>query len=246
MVGWDFSRLDGRLTADEPEWDFNTMCVDAMTGALSVLDIGTGGGERLVALCERLGDSRPPRLVATEGWTPNVALAQQRLQPAGIEVIEYDAEGGEPMPFSNGLFDVVMSCHEFFDAIDVARVLQPGGVVLTQQVHGRDAEELRHWFGGQPVYPDATLEHDIAAATAAGLVVEVQGEWTGHMSFSDAEALVEYMGLVPWNVPNFTVEEHILTLTDLDASRPITVSQHRYWYRARKPAQYDNGASVSK
>lgn len=50
MVGWDFSRLDGRATATGPPWDFEDVCRAAMAGVGSVLDMGTGGGERLIAL----------------------------------------------------------------------------------------------------------------------------------------------------------------------------------------------------
>ncbi len=75
MVGWDFSRLDGRLEADRPDWDIDEMCVEAMRTAESVLDVGTGGGERLRGLLNRVSD-RPAQLNATEGWFPNVHVAQ--------------------------------------------------------------------------------------------------------------------------------------------------------------------------
>lgn len=34
MTGWDFSVLDGRLTADEPWWDFEADCLSAMRARL--------------------------------------------------------------------------------------------------------------------------------------------------------------------------------------------------------------------
>ncbi len=30
MVGWDFSVLDGRMTADDPWWDFEADCLRDM------------------------------------------------------------------------------------------------------------------------------------------------------------------------------------------------------------------------
>lgn len=30
MVGWDFSRLDGRLKSDDPWWDFDADCLAVM------------------------------------------------------------------------------------------------------------------------------------------------------------------------------------------------------------------------
>ncbi len=235
MVGWDFSGLDGRLVADEPGWDFEDLCVDAMSEAEAAIDLGTGGGERLIALCERLGDRRPAHLTATEGWRPNVPVARAALKSLGVDVVDYDNESHTAMPFTSDSFDLVMTRHESYDVTEVARVLRPGGTLITQQVHGRDAEELRTWFGGEAQYPDCTLEHDTAAAVAASLVVEEQQDWTGQMEFADATALVEYMGLVPWDVPGFTVEAHLAKLAELDAASPILISQRRYWFRARHP-----------
>ena len=235
MVGWDFSRLGGRLVTDEPDWEFDAMCVEAMSAAESVLDMGTGGGERLLVLLEQLGGASLT-VAATEGWTPNIAVAREALGPLGIEVAEYDNENGVPMPFPSATFDLVLAAHESFDAHEVARVLRPGGRLLTQQVDGRDAEELRDWFGGPPAYPGVSLHHYSAAAESAGLTIESQGEWSGSMRFSDAGALVEYMGLVPWDVPGFTVAPHVQKLMELDANRPIVVTQRRFWLAAHKAA----------
>ena len=51
-----------------------------MRGAQSVLDLGTGGGERLLELRE----DWPARVAATEGYAPNLALATERLAPYGV------------------------------------------------------------------------------------------------------------------------------------------------------------------
>lgn len=32
MVGWDFSRLEGRVEADSPDWDLDGRCFDAVKG----------------------------------------------------------------------------------------------------------------------------------------------------------------------------------------------------------------------
>ena len=48
MTGWDFGPLDGRLIADDPPWDFDQICLDELAESSSCLDMGTGGGERLI------------------------------------------------------------------------------------------------------------------------------------------------------------------------------------------------------
>ena len=50
MVGWDFSRLEGRLSTTEPPWDVEAGCLAAVRSAFRSVDLGTGGGERLGTL----------------------------------------------------------------------------------------------------------------------------------------------------------------------------------------------------
>ena len=232
MVGWDFSRLDGRMTADEPWWDFERDCRKALATSSSALDLGTGGGERLIQLLEQT----PERGVvhATEGWAPNVEVARANLAPLGVEVRPYDAEAGDRLPYDDGSMDLVMSRHEAIDPAEVARVLTPGGRLLTQQVHGLDAPEIHEWFGAAYEYPHVTAERFVADLEAAGLRIDAVDDWTGTMEFADVEALVTYLGLVPWDAPDFTVEDQAEALLSLDAARPIKVTQRRFRIHAHK------------
>lgn len=70
VTGWDFSWLGNRLVTEPLPWDYGAMLAEHAARSADMLDLGTGGGERLAAL-----ESRPPRTVATEGWPPNVDLA---------------------------------------------------------------------------------------------------------------------------------------------------------------------------
>mgnify|MGYP001581736831 CR=1 FL=1 len=62
MVGWDFSRLDGRMTADEPWWDLEGDCREALATATSALDLGTGG-------CPEVGEPPGRYLGRMSTWT---------------------------------------------------------------------------------------------------------------------------------------------------------------------------------
>ena len=237
MTGWDFSALEGRLIADDPWWDFEADCLDAMRYARAVADLGTGGGERLIRIVDALPDDRegPRTIVATEGWEPNLAVARRNLGTRGIEVLPYDAETGQAMPFRDGELDLVMSRHEGIDAGEVARVLASGGRLLTQQVDGRDAEEIHEWFEAGFAYPEVTAERFVADLEAAGMRIDQVDEWSGQMRFTDVEALVIYLGYVPWDVPGFSVDEHLERLSELAASPGIAVTQRRFRIHATKP-----------
>ncbi|EJF37045.1 hypothetical protein HMPREF1317_1928 [Schaalia georgiae F0490] len=161
MRGWDFSVLEGAMVCGEPDWDFEAECRGALValadaGGGTVLDMGTGGGKRLALLLDSLDAGRRSRLdiVATEGWERNVPVARERLEPLGVRVEEHDPERGAPLPFPDGGVRLVMNCHEALDARDMARVLAPGGLFVSEQVDGTDAPEVHDWFGTRPAYPD--------------------------------------------------------------------------------------------
>lgn len=233
MVGWDFSTLDGRLSADEPWWDFEQDCRSAMARSRWIVDLGTGGGERLLRLL-RPGDITGKSIIATEGWEPNVVVAQQALAPRGITVVRYDSERDTRMPFADGSLDLVMSRHESIDPKEIARVLAPGGRLLTQQVDGHDAEEIHEWFGEPFEYPHVTSRRFVDDIQAAGLDVDAVDDWRGTMQFDSVTALVTYLALTPWDAPNFSVSDHEAQLLSLDKDRPIKVTQRRFRVYATK------------
>lgn len=237
MVGWDFTVLEGATTSDDPPWDFDADCLAAMrrAGRGTVVDLGTGGGERLSALLDRLPGGSGATVVATEGWAPNEPVARERLAPFGVPVLAYDAEADLRMPFADGSVDVVMARHEAYDAAEVARVLAPGGTFLTQQVDGRDTFELRDRFGGDAPYPDVRLDRARPGLERAGLTVDVAEEWRGRLRFADVEAVVTYLALTPWTVPGFDPADHAAPLAELHRAGPVDVTQLRFRCYVRRP-----------
>src|SRR5690625_4942362 len=101
MHGWDFSVLDGRLVAEEPPWDFEADCLEALRDAKRVLDLGTGGGERVLRLRSQLPVGLWPDVTATEGWKPNLPIARENLGEIDVDVVEYDPDAGDALPFDS-------------------------------------------------------------------------------------------------------------------------------------------------
>lgn len=197
--------------------------------------MGTGSGERLIALLDQLGsDAKDKQIVATEGWEPNIPVAWENLTPYGVEVVAYDPEQQEHLDADDSSFDLIMNRHEAIDADQIARVLVPGGAFMTQQVSGFDVPEIHEWFGAPFLYPRVTLKDYSEQLTAAGLTITVAEDWEGTMTFADVDALVIYLGLVPWDVPDFTVEKHADKLLELNQLGPLTVTQQRFRITAAK------------
>ncbi|MGO1972562.1 MAG: class I SAM-dependent methyltransferase [Propionibacteriaceae bacterium] len=247
--GWDFSFLAGRVSESAPPWDFEYLCRDALRDTRSALDLGTGGGERLLALLADLPTAvRPTDLAATEGWPPNLPVATEALAPHGIETQAHDADADQTLPFPDGRFELIMNRHESYRAEDVLRTLTPGGTFLTQQVGGDDFAEIHDALGHPYPYPEHTLERHRADLVAAGFEVSRAEQWYGPSVFDSVTTLLEYFSQVPWDLPDdFTVAEHRDTLLDLhrhgtDGAGNLTFTNSRFVLVARKSPVSPSGS----
>ncbi|MEZ0493962.1 class I SAM-dependent methyltransferase [Kineococcus sp. TBRC 1896] len=230
VSGWSFTALTDVVQTSGPPWSYTALARESLTGAGSALDLGTGGGEFLTGLADVL----PPDTHATEGWAPNLPVARAALAPFGVGVVAHDA-ARDRLPFPDGRFDVVLSRHTAYAADDVARVLRPGGTFLTQQVDGRNLDDLAAVFGTGPAFPDVTLENAGRAARSAGLGVEVAESWSGPVRFADVATLVSFLRMVPWQLPaGFTVEGCAGSLLALHARPELRFTERRFLLRARR------------
>jgi SAM-dependent methyltransferase len=231
--GWDFSHLNGRFHESPLPWDYMALARSLLPQSANVLDIGTGGGERLLTL----RDVWPPEVTVTEGWPPNVTLAAERLASLGVGVV---AANRHPLPFAPGSFERVINRHTGFRSWDVARVLRSGGIFLTQQVDALWAWDLQVAMGmavaERPSSYELALHH---TRSETDLIIERAASNTGTMTFSDVGALVYYLIAIPWMVPGFTVDSHLPYLfalqEKLDRGQPLQFETRQYLLQARKP-----------
>lgn len=200
VVGSDLSAVDGRVVEDPLPWDYAALARELVVSDRGpVLDLGTGGGEVLASLAPF-----PAGSAATEGWAPNLPVARRRLAPLGVEVRAVEGGEDQVLPFFDGQFAVVLDRHEEFDPDEVRRVLEPGGVFLTQQVDTRDGIRLCTALGVEPAWdPDSvTLDGAVEVLREAGLVVDVAREHGGLRRFRDLGSLLWYLRVVAWQVPD--------------------------------------------
>jgi SAM-dependent methyltransferase len=231
--GWDFSHIADRVTEAEPPWDYLALAREAVRGSRDLLDVATGGGEILSSL-----SPFPGRVTATEGYPPNVPVARRRLAPLGVEVFQANTASG--MPFADGRFDLVINRHGGFRPEEMHRVLQPGGVFLSQQVDGRDnLADLIAAFDARPMWPHNTLGLVSGRFSDLGCTIVRAEAWRGPVTFADVGALVYFLKAVPWVVEGFDVTRHLEVLEALErqraAGRPLRFTYSRFLIEARKP-----------
>lgn len=234
--GWDFSYLTstGRMVEDQPAWDYMARAAALMQPATSVVDLDTGGGERLLDLRPHW----PRRVLATEAYPPNVRLSHERLSPLGAQVVMAESNEIDPLPFADGAFDLVLNRHGAFNSAELARVLVPSGVFLTKQVHGLWGHDLLAAFGASPQWPDASPERYVPMLQAAGLTIVTVEDFHGKLRFSDVGAIVYYLNAIAWMVPGFSVESHQEALFSLqarvEAGGELTFEAGTYLIEAKK------------
>jgi SAM-dependent methyltransferase len=227
-TGWEFAWLDGRAVGSEPSWSFPDRARALLRRAVALLDLDTGSGELLAELAPL-----PPHTVAVETWARNTPVARDRLAPFGVPV-RTELPGGEDE------FDVVLSRHGRLPAADIARLLRPGGRVLTQQVGSDDLAGLNRALGAAAPHPRVwNAEVASATLTDAGLdIVDVREEWP-RVTFPDVGAVVRQLRDLPWQIRDFTPQRYTDALGRLDSfirlHGGLTVTAHRFLVEAVRP-----------
>lgn len=201
--GWDFSHIQNRYEeGHDLPWDYGEAVRRCLRPELRILDMDTGGGEFLLSL------GHPYSLTAaTEGYPPNTDLCRVVLLPLGVDFRE--ADGGGPLPFPDGSFDLVLNRHGDYLPAEVFRVLKPGGVFLTQQVgaeNDRDLVELLLDPAPPLPFPRQYLSIAREDLEAAGFTVTEALECFRPIRFWDVGALVWFARVIPWEFPGFSVE----------------------------------------
>jgi SAM-dependent methyltransferase len=229
--GWTFD-YEPRSEEAPPPWDFVARARELVLPAPTAVDLGTGGGERFAEITAGAAGS----LVATEEWPVNLEVATRRLSPLGVQVLHCSST---VLPFQDNSIDLLMSRHEAIDPFETARVLAPGGTVLTQQVGNDDWPELRAFF---PAWQDHGDHYFYYAAgfQAAGLRLVDHRRHYRTVAFK-LEELVYQLCTMPWWVPDFDplgrdFEAVAALERALNKSGEILLTESRYLIEAQKYA----------
>lgn len=152
--GWDFSFLTrlGRMVEAPLPWNYFNLLTPYLLETETLLDMGTGGGEFLGRIWPR-----PQKICATESYPPNIALARERLEPLGIQVVGLpflqDRPPNRALPFQENEFQLIMNRHEGYFPAELKRILQEGGHFITQQVGSLSGSNLIQFLEGKAPDP---------------------------------------------------------------------------------------------
>lgn len=231
IVGWDFSYLHGRSIVEEVTWNYKGIVQEAKEQVTSLLDMGTGGGEFLSSLAPL-----PLDTCATEGYIPNVAVAQRRLEPLGVSVTFVESD--DDLSFEADRFELIINRHESYTPTEVHRILRSGGTFITQQVGGQNDNRINEFLQAPVNEAFAHWNLDFAAEElrqANFQVIDAREEYPV-TRFYDVGAVVYYLRMVEWQIPGFTVKRYAQKLRELHhfitSNGYFEVPSHRFLIRA--------------
>ena len=209
--GWDFGWLEGRAVEERPSWHFFDRVAERAAACSTLLEVEAGVGRMIGSL-----PAIPRVAVATEGFPPSVAVAAPVLRARGVALV-VTSQARPGLPFAAGTFELVISRHPIEPWwTEIGRVLRRGGSYLAQHVGPHSLRSLSEFMMGplpESEKRDPALER--RAAEAAGLVVQVLDVERPRTAFFDVGAVVYFLRVVPWIVPDFDVAKYRDRLFDL-------------------------------
>jgi SAM-dependent methyltransferase len=235
FTGWGFTRYgNARFLGPRNPWAYDRRVQELLTSAKSVLDIGTGGGERLSGYLREYSG----RGVTTEAWHVNAPIAASRLKPLAVDVLYCDDEA---LPLAGSSFDLIINRHAALKPGDIARILSPGGTFLTEQISNA------HWGELQAFFPRTTAgKGDIYFAylvglRAAGLELTDAREYAVLAAYADLGNLVYMLCVTPWTIPDFDpLGDDLEALLELErtlsTSDGLVLTQGHSLIEAKKPS----------
>ena len=228
--GWSFADVDTRYLDPPAPWDYEALAHHHAQRARSIVDLGTGGGEVLARIISGIDG----RIVATEEWHVNAPIAAARLGPLGAQVVRADSLR---LPFASESFDLVLDRHEALTPADAARVIAPGGTIITQQCGPNDWPELGR-FVEKVRFPDHFVSYQQGFADAGLTVIDARLH-ERRIAFATLGDLVYMMLVAPWSFPKFDPAADIDALLSIEGELAtpdgIAVTEVRYLIIAHKP-----------
>ncbi len=180
--GWNFSYMK---TKSQPvPWDYTDIVKKYLTKNDTVLDIGTGGGEKFSALSSFFGQG-----IAVDVDEEMIRVANEK-RPENVTYMCAD----EHLDGINETFSVVLNRHAPYDLHAIAEKLQTGGYFITQQVGEKNMRNIIETIGTPRTEP--VIAEDMFKDT--GLRVVAFMEYNVDYRVLDIESLLFWLNALDY------------------------------------------------
>lgn len=226
--GWDFSRV--RDERDPVPWDYIDVVRRYLRPSDRVLDVGTGGGEKFLALASHFGTG-----IGIDASAKMIGAALANKSSSAADNVSFEVMRTEALQFADAEFEVVLNRHCTIDVGESYRVLRPGGFFITQRVGARNTQNISALFG---CGPGGQYEQDPSQGVTIlaevfrrrGCRVVCTAEYDVRYWFLDVESLLFWLKAIP--IPqDFDIEIHWRQvdqiITEYRTPKGIETNEHR-------------------
>ena len=161
---WDFSQIKYK-TENLTNWDLYEKIKENTNEKSLCLDLGTGGGERVLKDYPDVG-----MIIATDFSEEMIKTAKENAKNYPTKRVKFTKMNNLEMNFPKETFDLISARHTIINAKQIYDCLVSGGTVLIEGVDKNDCLEIKELFGRGQAYNDemAISEKDYLDLKEAG------------------------------------------------------------------------------
>ena len=145
---WDFSQIKCK-TENLTEWDFYEKIKENTNEKSLCLDLGTGGGERVLKDYPEVG-----MVIATDFSEEMIKTAKENAKKYPEKRVKFTKMNSLEMAFPDETFDLISARHTIINAKQIYDCLVPGGTIVIRGVDQKDCWEIKKIFERGQAYCD--------------------------------------------------------------------------------------------
>jgi SAM-dependent methyltransferase len=145
---WSFDEFEIK-TRRKTDWDMFKLLKELTNENSKILDLGTGGGEKLLKKFPEVKE-----ILGTDLSSEMIKTANKNLEKSGRKNITFKIMDNLNMDTPKEYFDVVVARHTPTDPKQIYEALKPGGYLIVQGVDMFDCHELKRIFGRGQAFHD--------------------------------------------------------------------------------------------
>ena len=139
IIGWDFSKIKYDMI-DNSKFQYFDEINKNLSENDVMLDIGTGGGEKL----SNLISNNCLLKIGTDFSEEMIKSAKKNNKNYKIYFFQMDSDN---IKFPDGFFGIITARHTPFNSKEVYRLLKKQGMFFSEQIDEDDCKELKEIFG---------------------------------------------------------------------------------------------------
>lgn len=148
IKNWDFSKINYEVES-LTNWDMYKILNEKTTKNSRILDLGTGGGEKVInKFPEAL------EIVGTDFSQQMIKTAKENLTKSNKKNIKFKVMDNLNMDTPDNYFDIVVARHTCIDAKQIYKTLKNDGLLLLRGVDKLDCWQLKRLFNRGQAFND--------------------------------------------------------------------------------------------